>query len=98
MVQWGAGPRAGIALVTSAKARAILQGRIHVTTGDIAAVAPPVLRHRVVTTFNADASGISRDDIVQQLLQEIRPERPVDQVSSPTVLPSQSSHENTKNA
>ncbi|MFM7166125.1 MAG: AAA family ATPase [Planctomycetaceae bacterium] len=98
MVQWGAGPRAGIALVTSAKARAILQGRIHVTTGDIAAVAPPVLRHRVVTTFNADASGISRDDIVQQLLQEIRPKRPVDHVSSPTVLPSQSSHENTKNA
>lgn len=76
MVQWGAGPRAGIALVTSAKARAILQGRLHVTTGDIAAVALPVLRHRVVTTFNADASGISRDDVVRQLLQEIRPKRP----------------------
>jgi MoxR-like ATPase len=76
MVQWGAGPRAGIALVTSAKARAILQGRLHVTTGDIAAVALPVLRHRVVTTFNADASGISRDNVVSQLLQEIRPKRP----------------------
>lgn len=76
MVQWGAGPRAGIALVTSAKARAILQGRLHVTTGDIAAVATPVLRHRVVTTFNADASGVSRDDVVLQLLQEIRPKRP----------------------
>lgn len=76
MVQWGAGPRAGIALVTSAKARSILQGRLHVTTGDIAAVAPPVLRHRVVTTFNADASGISRDNVISQLLQEIRPKRP----------------------
>lgn len=75
-IQWGAGPRAGIALVTSAKARAILQGRLHVTTGDVASVALPVLRHRVVTTFNADASGISRDDVVRQLLQEIRPKRP----------------------
>ncbi len=76
MIQWGAGPRAGIALVTSAKARAILQGRLHVTTGDVAAVALPVLRHRVVTTFNADASGITRDDVVRQLLQEVRPKRP----------------------
>ncbi|MFN9138829.1 MAG: AAA family ATPase, partial [Planctomyces sp.] len=76
MVQWGAGPRAGIALVIAAKARAILQGRLHVMTGDIAAVAPPVLRHRVVTTFNADASGISRDDVVQQLLREVRPKKP----------------------
>lgn len=76
MVQWGAGPRAGIALVIAAKARAILQGRLHVMTGDIAAVASPVLRHRVVTTFNADASGISRDDVVQQLLREVRPKKP----------------------
>lgn len=76
MVQWGAGPRAGIALVTAARARAVLQGRIHVTTGDIAAVALPVLRHRVVTTFNADASGISRDDVINQLLQEVKPKRP----------------------
>lgn len=76
MVQWGAGPRAGIALVTSAKARAILQGRLHVTTGDISAMALPVLRHRVVTTFNADASGINRDDVVHHLLKAIRPKRP----------------------
>lgn len=76
MIQWGAGPRAGIALVTAAQARAILQGRLHVTTGDVASVALPVLRHRVVTTFNADASGISRDDVVRQLLQEVRPKRP----------------------
>lgn len=76
MVSWGAGPRAGIALVMSAKARAILHGRLHVTTGDISAVAAPVLRHRIATTFHADSAGITREDLIRLLLEEIRPQRP----------------------
>src|SRR5215210_6350114 len=54
MVQWGAGPRASIYLILAGKARAILQGRVHVTTDDIVAVAHPVLRHRILTTFSAE--------------------------------------------
>lgn len=76
MVGWGAGPRAGIALVMSAKARAILHGRLHVTTGDISAVAAPVLRHRIATTFHAESAGVTREDLISMLLAEIRPQRP----------------------
>ncbi|MCL4104820.1 UNVERIFIED_CONTAM: hypothetical protein GTU68_034259 [Idotea baltica] len=76
LVSWGAGPRAGIALVMSAKARAILHGRLHVTSGDISAVAAPVLRHRIATTFHAESAGVTRDDLVRMLLEEIRPQRP----------------------
>lgn len=72
-VSWGAGPRAGIALVTAAKARAILKGRHHATTADIRAVAAPVLRHRVLTTFTAEAAGIKPDDVVRMLLDAIQP-------------------------
>ncbi len=61
MVGWGAGPRAGISLISAAKAHTVLQGRFHATTADVAAVAKPVLRHRVTTTFNAEAAGITRD-------------------------------------
>ncbi len=73
MVAWGAGPRAGIYLITAAKARAVLHGRYHATTSDVAAVAPPVLRHRVLTTFNAEAAGVTSDNIVRQLLEKMRP-------------------------
>jgi MoxR-like ATPase len=73
MVQWGAGPRAGIFLITAAKARAIVHGRYHATTSDVTAVALPVLRHRVLTTFNAEAAGISSDQIVKMLLQKCQP-------------------------
>lgn len=73
MVAWGAGPRAGIYLVTAAKARAVLQGRYHATTADVAAVALPVLRHRVITTFNAEASGITSDNVIKMLLDKLRP-------------------------
>lgn len=69
MVAWGAGPRAGINLISAAKAHAVLRGRFHATTGDVAAVAVAVLRHRVVTTFNAEASGVSSDDVVRMLLK-----------------------------
>ncbi len=71
LVGWGAGPRASQYLILGGKARAILHGRLHVTTDDIRAVAYPVLRHRLVTTFHADAEGISTDDIVRKLLREI---------------------------
>ena len=57
-VSWGAGPRAGQNLIVGAKARAILEGRFHVSTEDIKAVAHPVLRHRLVTTFHADSERV----------------------------------------
>jgi MoxR-like ATPase len=71
LVQWGAGPRASIYLIMAGKARAILQGRVHVTTEDIAAVAHPVLRHRILTTFSAEAAGMNSDKIIDRLLKEI---------------------------
>jgi MoxR-like ATPase len=73
MVAWGAGPRAGINLVVAAKARAILHGRLHATTTDITAVAPAVLRHRIITTFNAEAAGVTSDEIVKSLIQTLKP-------------------------
>ena len=74
LVGWGAGPRAGISLITAAKARAILHGRHHTTMGDVSAVAMPVLRHRVITTFAAEAAGVSSDDIVNMLLKALKPD------------------------
>ena len=73
MIAWGAGPRAGIYLVLAAKARAILHGRFHATTEDVKAVALPVLRHRVFTTFNAEAAGITSDDVIRKLLEVVKP-------------------------
>ncbi|MGQ9663269.1 MAG: AAA family ATPase [Kiritimatiellia bacterium] len=73
MVTWGAGPRAGIYLVLAAKARAILHGRYHATTADVRAVAAPVLRHRIITTFNAEAAGVTSDEIVRLLLERVKP-------------------------
>ncbi len=72
MVNWGAGPRASICLILAAKARAVLHGRYHTTTEDVAAVALPVLRHRIVPTFNAEAAGRDENSIVTQVLGEIR--------------------------
>jgi MoxR-like ATPase len=71
LVQWGAGPRAAICLMLAAKARAILYGRYHATTEDVQAMALPVLRHRILPTFNAEAAGIRPDQIVQRLLEEV---------------------------
>jgi MoxR-like ATPase len=73
LVQWGAGPRASIFLMMAAKARAILHGRYHATTEDVRAMALPVLRHRVITTFNAEAAGISSTQVVTRLLDEVQP-------------------------
>ncbi len=71
LLAWGAGPRASQYLILGGKSRAILHGRLHVTTDDIKAVAHPVLRHRIVTTFNADAEGISPDQIVTRLIEAV---------------------------
>jgi MoxR-like ATPase len=70
-VAWGAGPRAGQALILAGKARAALEGRTAVTIDDIRAVAPPVLRHRLVTTYAAQAEGQTPDSIVAALLRDI---------------------------
>ena len=74
---WGAGPRAGICLISAAKAHAVLRGRYHATTGDVAAVAAPVLRHRVITTFNAEAAGITSDDVIQRLIKLLAPKEEI---------------------
>jgi MoxR-like ATPase len=66
-VTWGAGPRATQYLVLGAKARAVLHGRYYVSCEDIRAVAAPVLRHRIITNFNAEAEGLKPDDIVRRL-------------------------------
>ena len=71
LIAWGAGPRACQYLILGGKARALLKGRLHVTTEDIRAVAYPVLRHRLVTTFNADAEGVTTDDLVGRLIKTI---------------------------
>src|SRR5207253_4956734 len=71
LIAWGAGPRASQYLILGGKARAILRGRLHVTTEDIRTVAYPVLRHRIVTTFNADAEGVKTDDIIAKLIKTI---------------------------
>jgi MoxR-like ATPase len=70
-LSWGAGPRAGQNLILGAKARAILEGRFHATTEDIKAVAHPVLRHRIVTTFQADSENVSCDNVIDMLLRKI---------------------------
>jgi MoxR-like ATPase len=67
-VTWGAGPRAGQNLILAAKARALLHGRTYVATEDVKAIAMPVLRHRVVTNYNADADRVTPDEIVRKLL------------------------------
>jgi MoxR-like ATPase len=70
-VAWGAGPRASQYLILAGKARALLKGRYHVSTEDIRQVALPVLRHRIVTNFNAEAEGIKSDTIVKKLMEHI---------------------------
>lgn len=73
-VNWGAGTRAGQSLVLGAKTRALLDGRSHVSFDDIRALAAPVLRHRVLTNYRAEAEGITVDDVIRKLV-EITPEK-----------------------
>ncbi len=68
-IEWGAGPRASQYLILGAKARAILDGRPTPDIEDIKALTLPVLRHRIITNFNAEAEGLSTDDILTKLLE-----------------------------
>jgi len=70
-VAWGAGPRASQQLVLAAKARALLCGRYFVNSEDIHRIAHPVLRHRILMNFNAEADGVRSDDIVDRLIEAI---------------------------
>ncbi len=69
---WGAGPRAAQYLVMGAKSRALLRGRLNVSTDDIRQMAKLVLRHRIITNFNADAEGIDSDSVVEKLIQTVQ--------------------------
>jgi MoxR-like ATPase len=69
--RWGAGPRAGQALVLAAKARAVLRDRLAVTLEDLNAVTPPVLRHRVLVNFRAEAEGIGADEVTRRLFEAV---------------------------
>src|SRR5216110_388706 len=82
-VGWGAGPRASQYLILAGKARALLKGRYHVSTEDIRQVALPVLRHRIVTNFNAEAEGMKSDTIVRRLIDFI-PRQQYDELDKTT--------------
>ncbi len=71
MVGWGAGTRAPQCLVLGAKARALLQGRVHVTREDIQILAKPVLRHRILLNYRAEAEGLSVENVIESLLEDI---------------------------
>jgi len=71
-VSWGAGPRAGQNLILGAKVRAVMNGRPIPSVEDIREIAHPVMRHRIVTNFNADADGVSTDDIIDMLLEGVK--------------------------
>ena len=67
-LRWGAGTRAAQDLIVASKARALMAGRLHVTPDDIATVAPAVLRHRLIPTFNADAEGVTVEQVIDKVL------------------------------
>lgn len=71
LIGWGPGPRACQQVVLGAKVRAVLRGRYHVTVDDIEALMHPVLRHRIVPTFNAEAEGITVNHIIDKLMQDV---------------------------
>jgi MoxR-like ATPase len=70
-VRWGAGPRAGQALILCAKARALMTGRYAITLADIQFVTPAVLRHRILLNFQAEAQSITTDDVISDLLESV---------------------------
>lgn len=82
-VTWGAGVRASQFLILAARVRAVLQGRVHVGIEDVRSVAYPVLRHRIVTNFNAEAEGMTSDDVIARVLKNV----PVDGRTSDNGVP-----------
>lgn len=86
-VTWGAGPRASQNLILAAKARALMEGAPHASAEDVRAVALPVLRHRVLLNFAAQAEGITTDSIVEQLLLDTDPHKnALDESAIPDIL------------
>ena len=75
---WGAGPRAGLNLVLAAKANALLNGQSHVSCEDVAAVAPPIFRHRIIPNFSAQSEGLTADDITTKILESVPKDRKLD--------------------
>jgi MoxR-like ATPase len=71
LIEFGASPRATIALAQASRAHAFLRGRSFVTPDDVKAIAPDVMRHRVLTTYEAEAEEVSSDEIVQRILSKI---------------------------
>ena len=74
LLSWGAGPRAVQYLLLGAKAKAVMSGRSYATAGDVRSIAHPVLRHRIITTFNAESNGVTSDVVVDKLIEAV-PER-----------------------
>jgi MoxR-like ATPase len=72
-VEWGAGPRASQHLILAAKARAIMNGRYVGSVEDVQAIAPSILRHRIITNFRAQAEGITSLNVIDHLLKEVTP-------------------------
>ncbi len=70
-IQWGAGPRACIYLIKAAKTRAVLHGNLHVSVEDVRALAHPVMRHRIIPNFVAQAEGYTSDKLIDMLLEQI---------------------------
>jgi MoxR-like ATPase len=75
---WGAGPRASFNLILAAKARAIVAGRVHVSCDDVAAVALPIFRHRIIPNFSAQSEGVAADDITRKILEAIPKDQKLD--------------------
>ena len=69
-IGWGAGPRAVQYLILGGKTRALMYGRTHVSTDDIAELAKPVLRHRLAVNFAAQSDGVTSDDVIDQLIEQ----------------------------
>ncbi|MFT4304456.1 MAG: AAA family ATPase [Candidatus Woesearchaeota archaeon] len=72
LLEYGASPRASIGLILAAKARAILNGRSHVSKEDINKMAFPILRHRIVLNFEAERKGLTPDDIIQKIIDKVK--------------------------
>ncbi|MCG8583466.1 MAG: hypothetical protein MI757_01985, partial [Pirellulales bacterium] len=81
-VSWGAGPRGLLTLVTCAKARAILYGRFHATSGDVQAVAHAALRHRIAANYPAQAANVDSNKIIDMLLEAIPADKKYEQPTS----------------
>ena len=75
---WGAGPRAGLNLILGAKAHALLNGQSYVSCDDVAAVAPPIFRHRIIPNFSAQSEGLTADDITAKILESVPKDKKLD--------------------